>query len=258
MDTLPKDFATKRKIFFASFAAGHHSAFLPHLKKGEVLGPIQHGPRAPGTPKHNPEIWRNVSEHCLVAGSIAALIAEKLQLSPDSIRLVIEAAILHDWYKKCETVARRTATTLEEISAVWAATPVQEKVILTDLGYSDEVISLCHANSPELYGEPQTIEEKIIFLTDAILLDETPLNLLARFYQTENHPERGADNRAFSESYCGRMPIPEESLYEHHKRLGREIAAEIGPLMGYYEDPDFLGSYLRSLLIQKILAIEIK
>ena len=63
-------FDRKKTAYCAEFAVAHLSAFRPHYKRGEILG-------------KGPEVWRNVSEHCLVAGIFADILAEKLHLPPD-------------------------------------------------------------------------------------------------------------------------------------------------------------------------------
>ncbi len=92
------DFDTKKRAYFTAFATSHLNSFRPHYQQGEVLA---------GHKASNVEggVWRNVSEHCLVAGVVADMLAEELKLGDEDRELVVRAALVHDWYKKHEKLA---------------------------------------------------------------------------------------------------------------------------------------------------------
>src|SRR3990167_1664323 len=88
----PLEFERRRTAYCSKFALSHLSSFRPHYQRGETLG-------------KGPEIWRNVSEHCLVAGIFADILSEEFGLPEAERTMVVNAALLHDWYKKFESMA---------------------------------------------------------------------------------------------------------------------------------------------------------
>ena len=145
------DFASKKAAYFSDFALRHLSMFRIQ-KKGDIIG------------KENVE-WRNVPEHCLVEAVAADVLAE--YLSADRER-VVQAALLHDWYKRYEVGA------MAEMGAVAGNQYAlqQDKEKLRALGISNDVIKLAHANEPSSPDvdtlQDRTLEEKIIHYADLI------------------------------------------------------------------------------------------
>lgn len=78
----------KKRAFFSDFAI-RHLREMRVLKEGGVLG------------RGNRE-WRNVSEHCLLAGVMANTLGELLQISPEDLDMVTRVALIHDWDKRVE------------------------------------------------------------------------------------------------------------------------------------------------------------
>ncbi len=227
-----------RRQFFWKFSLDNKEAFRAHWEEGQTLGS-----------KKNPEVWRNVSEHCLVAGTFAALLATRMGLPPDRIQVVTDAMILHDWYKKHETLARKRAGTTRAIRDVIDAVKKEDQQKLAARGYAADVVALTGANLPATNAGPQTDEEKIIWYVDAILTDTTPVPIKQRFDNLEQHPTRGAANTAFSESY---RPVYGRSLYEVQRALGDTVGTHLAQRIGYTGDVQELPLHLRELLIEQI------
>lgn len=226
--------------YFSRLALSHKNALLPHWHEGETLGK-----------KDDPEIWRNVGKHCLVAGAFANLLARKLGLPVEEIRDVTEAALLHDWYKKHETLARKRAITVVEIRDLIQHEKEKDcRILREQYGFRERVVRLTGANLPTDARGPETLSERILWYVDAMLTDTEPMRIRQRFDDLENHPERGESNRAFSESY--RPVYGGISLYELQRQLGDAIGKEFATLLGYQGDPEDLPFFLKSLLEEEI------
>lgn len=90
----------RMRRYFSQFALRHLNALQPHRRFGNSL---RRRERGLWEKRDGENLWRNVAEHCLVAGALSELLAELMHLSPVQIQRVTDAAILHDWYKKHET-----------------------------------------------------------------------------------------------------------------------------------------------------------
>jgi len=194
--------------------------------------------------------WRNVAEHCLVAGALAELIARELRLSSKQTETVTHAAILHDWYKKEETLARKQAG--DDIAAIRKAVAEkkdEDKRQLRDFGFPDDVIRLTGANTPENASGPQSIEEKIIWYVDAMLSDTEPVRICKRFDDLERHPKRGELNKLYSRSFEHHLGKP---MYDLQRELGQTIGRQLALALGYKGQTDDLPQYLLRLLKDKI------
>ncbi len=228
----------QRRPFFWKFSLDHKETFRAHWEEGKTLGS-----------KKDIEAWRNVGEHCLVAGAFAALLATRMGLPPDRIKAVTNAMILHDWYKKHETLARKRAGTTQAVRDVIDAVKKEDQQKLAARGYPADVIALTGANLPASAEGPQTDEEKVIWYVDAMLTDTTPVPIKQRFDDLEQHPTRGAANKAFSESY---RPVYGRSLYEVQRALGDTVGTHLAQRIGYTGDVNDLPLHLRELLMELI------
>lgn len=240
-----QDFDRQKTAYFADFAKSHLSAFRPHYKQGETLG-------------KGPEVWRNVSEHCLVAGVFADILAEELSLPADQKSTVVKAAIMHDWFKKHESMAQRTASkedtlslqTLSEIKA-------RDGQVLQKMGVSQDIIALTGVNVPETPEGPQGFPEKIIWYVDAMLSNTEPVPIRQRFDDLERgwdgakeDPARAERNNAFSNLY--REQYGGKSLYDVQRELGDRIGTEFSQLMGYHGEVSQLPLFLKEKLAERI------
>ena len=235
----------RKTAYFSDFAKSHLSAFRPHYRQGETLG-------------KGPEVWRNVSEHCLVAGVFADILADELHLPADQKGIVVKTAIMHDWFKKHESMAQRVASregtlslhTLSEIKA-------RDSQALQEMGVQQEIIILTGANVPETTEGPKELPEKIIWYIDAMLSNTEPVSIRQRFDDLERgwdgakeDPSRAERNNAFSNLY--RDYYGGKSLYDAQRELGEKIGAEFAQLMGYQGDVDQVPLYLKGKLTERI------
>lgn len=227
-----------RRRYLSRLALRYKRAFRPHRELGQTLGN-----------KRNPEIWRNVAQHCLVAGCFAELLAQEMRLASSQVRDVTEAAILHDWYKKHETLARRRASSPAELIELVRLSNDEDRAALRNYGVSEKVLDLCRANLPETVLGPQTDEEKIVWFVDAMLADTEPVSIEQRFADLEGHPSRGAANLAFSASY---FPRYGKTLYELQRELGRSVGDYLARRIGFDGDSAQLPRHLNDVLSRRI------
>src|SRR5689334_17188270 len=46
--------------------------------------------------------WINIYNHCKLEGEVAVILSKLINLSESDSKILIKAAILHDWYKRTE------------------------------------------------------------------------------------------------------------------------------------------------------------
>ncbi|MEK7509206.1 MAG: hypothetical protein AAB605_00660 [Patescibacteria group bacterium] len=74
--------------YFSRFALSHIDA-MRVLKKGKILG-------------HGSEGWRNIAEHCLLAGVTAYMLGRLAGLEEADLHELTSAALTHDWDKRLQ------------------------------------------------------------------------------------------------------------------------------------------------------------
>jgi len=240
-----QDFERGKTAYFADFAKSYLSAFRPHYRQGETLG-------------KGPEVWRNVSEHCLVSGVFADILSDELHLPPDQKNLVVKAAIMHDWFKKHESIAQRAANqegtlSLQTISEIKA----RDNQALQEMGVPQDIIALTGANVPETQAGPEALPEKIIWYIDAMLSNTEPVPIRQRFDDlergwdgTKEDPIRAERNNALSSLY--KEYYDGQSLYDVQRELGNRISAEFAQIIGYQRETSQLPLFLKEKLVEKI------
>lgn len=229
-EVIDVDFDRKKTAYCAKFAVLHTSVFRPHYKEGQTLG-------------KGPDVWRNVSEHCLVAGIFADILAEGLNLPPDQRKRAVDATLLHDWYKKHEQMAQKAATDSGTLS-LQTFDEIRDKDYqrLRELGVDEATVQLTGSDVPEDASGPQDFERKIVWYVDAMLSGTEPVRIGQRFDDlkrgwdgaTEN-PERAKRNMDFSDAY--KQKYDSKSLYDVQIELGDRIGSEFSRAMGFTGDP---------------------
>lgn len=250
-----KDFVRKKRNYCRVFAVSHLSAFRPHYKKGETLGKIRKTEE--GWVKTT-DIWRRVSEHCLVEGIFADILCEKLRVNPEERKKIVKAALLHDWFKKHEVTGmnslikegKMTLHALEEIKN-------RDSQALRDMGVADDIIQLIETIVPETIEGPQTLSEKIIWYTDMILFGTEPVSIEQRLNnfergwdETKEDPARAQCNQNWSNTY--REKYDGRSLIEVQRSIGRRLEKELSQRIGYQGDSDRLLFYLKEKFIERV------
>lgn len=198
------EFQRKKTSYFSNFALEHLTE-MRILEKGGILG------------KENSD-WRNVSEHCLAEAVGADILAEALHARRKD---VVQAAILHDWYK------RREVEAMEKSGAGqgYAETVSEDEKLLAECGVKPSIIKLAHSNTPESvkseYLSHRTLEEKIIHYIDAITSGSDFVNFRDRFAVLKQKKR----NVEFSESF--------------RNRYDGKTAYEVQPELAQAEEDDF-------------------
>lgn len=151
----PESFELKKRRYFSNFALKHLSAFRLHKEQGLL-------PKTEG--------WSNVSEHCLLEAVAVDVVSEKLNLGQKERDRLVEAALLHDYFKRreIETMKARGETGLDIIKEV----EVQSESVLISKGVDPEVVrmtGLVGAGSLEYFENNDTkLDEKILHYVDDI------------------------------------------------------------------------------------------
>lgn len=231
------------------FSLKHKHAFRPHWNIGETLG------RKEGR-------WRNVSEHCLVVGMFADILAEagsrKGLLTQRERENTVCAALLHDWAKKIEvrlTNEKRSLDLplldgLDELQAM-------ELRILCRLEFPQETIHLSQVNDPTSPQGPQTLPEMIVWYVDAIMQNTTPLPIEERLSGlergwdgTHNDPERARRNIGRSEALRERLGGLSE--YEYVRITQKRVEPFLATLMDFSGESSDLPFYLKEKFEERV------
>lgn len=234
----------KRKTaYMQSFATSYVDSFRPHYKMGETLG-------------KGPEVWRNVSEHCLVAGVFADILAEGLALPQADRTTVVKAAILHDWNKKHETLQMRSVDNPVSLE-MYLSVKEQADEQLRNLGIAEDIIALSDANiSPTTRG-PQTDSQKIIWYVDMMLANTDAVPIIERLDRVEagwngqyNDPERAATVRKFIDIF--KPMYGGLDINQVNRMLVPQISQDFATRLGFLGDPQDLPYHLTSKLQERI------
>ena len=120
-DLTPQQFRDKQLLYFYSFAAKHLGEFAK-LEEGGILAPILEGSgkiRDPleklsglqnaSAPDIRNEIkgWRNISEHNLIAGVMADILCELLEVTENDRQKIVSVALTHDWDKRLQKLVSK-------------------------------------------------------------------------------------------------------------------------------------------------------
>ncbi len=183
------------------------------LRKGGVLE----------KPKGKEESWRNVSEHCLVEAVAADVLAEHLHADREK---VVQAALLHDWYKRREIEGMKKKGGGEG----YAAALEEDGRLLLEYGVPQELVDLAHANFPKSadpdYLKNRTLEEKIMYYVDIITSDSEIVPFEERLKLAKGKKNIVEMSEWLRGQYGGK------SFFELHEILAPEVQTEFEDRLG--------------------------
>lgn len=230
-ESLHENNPDKKTKYFSTFALKNLSE-MRILKEGGVLG------------KENQD-WRNISEHCLVEAVAADVLAEALAANRDK---VIQAALLHDWFKRKEIEYMKAEGGAEGSKIAH----VEDENKLRELGIDEEMISLAHSNVPESadpeYIATRSVEQKIVHLVDMIASGSNIISYEDRMIPVRQKPYNIEFSDSFKETYKGRslFDIQEELTHAEIDEFEKTIGLEQGTLI----------EFIKSKIQQRIDATE--
>lgn len=241
----------RKSNYFRLFAISHKSAFMPHWKKGETLGPVARR-----------EKWINVSEHCLVEGVVADVLSELLNLSPEDRKAVVMAALMHDWDKKREVRALRAdAQRGDQSLEEYEKAKTEGKEDLKKLKVPESVSELVDAMSPKTRSGPSTLTEKIVWYADAIVSQTEIVRLRDRMADTERGwdgqrevPERAAQYKKLGESSRSHPGYDGLSVFEVQREIAGRVEPELAKLARYSGPTEGFPQFLKEKIQERIRA----
>lgn len=215
---------------------------LIHILRGTVSGEINDetgdtydNPQALDE-TGKPDIWDNVSRHCLMGTHITDILAEAMGVSVEDRMMINQAFWLHDSGKKTERNWQRIlAATLTDLTPEIDA----QQIMLHDLslmeewenaeaGFPIQVSKLMKANIPPSIEGHDNLLEKIVWFADACLTETVIQEINQRFDNLEQDPKRGQLNREFSQSFTPKYGMP---LYDVQRSLGLRYEQEFCELL---------------------------
>lgn len=224
------------------------------------------------------ELWRNVSEHCLVQTAGVGILAEELGLPEESRVSLQKAALLHDWDKKHQTTELRKINGIIESGEVTEEEGGKLKYDffeeseehsvsgMRERNISEDIIKIASADGhpalPRVMDPNCAIEEKILHYVGSIT-DESRIVALD---ERVDNLERNERYKMMNE-YGRQVPWTNgRALYEVQRTVGHQIEAELaqrlidsGNLLAEWQtrlqrDPKELPIFIRVKIEEKYAA----
>ncbi len=211
----------KKKDFFSRFALKHLSELRLHKEFGLL-------PKSEG--------WSNVVRHCLVEAVAAEVMSENLHLSEKETRDLVQAAVLHDFYKRQEMeLLKEKGASAENLMAA----EEESAEILTEKKINPFVIKLTDSvgltKIDRMKESDVTISEKVMFYIDMITNNDDIVNLRDRVA-----------------ALPARYPaIAATGIYPILLKASQEIEAELAQKIGL-ENPEELPNYIKTKINEMI------
>jgi len=207
--------------YFSDFALKHFGK-MKILKKGGILG------------KENKD-WRNISEHCLVEAVGADILAEYLGADREE---VVEAVLLHDWYKRRE---------IEEMQKKDGSKEHQDSLIkdinfLRQYGIDERIIKISHSNIPEIadleYLKSRPLEEKIMHFIDMITSDSNFMDFNERMAIARKKEITIDVSESYRDKYGGKslIELQTEVVLTEQKEFEKSLNLQQGALINFIKE----------------------
>ena len=207
--------------YFSDFALKNLSE-MKILKKGGILG------------KENKN-WRNISEHCLAEAVGADILAEHLGADRDA---VVEAALIHDWYKRREIEAMKKT----DGAFGYEKTAEEDESFLREFGIDEIMIKLSHSNIPERadfeYLKNRSMEEKIIHFIDTILSGSEFVDFNERLRVVEQKKHNVEFSESFRDKYSGKslFEVQRETIIIEQQEFEETLNLQPGELINFIKE----------------------
>jgi HD superfamily phosphodiesterase len=212
LEFLQNESRQMRTRYFSAFAQRHMNE-MRILAAGDVLGKESEG-------------WRNVSEHCLVEAVGADILAERLGADREK---VVQAALLHDWYKRHEVEMSRS----DGVEGYWRSIE-EDKVILREKGIAEDIITISKAIIPESadpeYLSNRSVEEKIMYIMDMMTSGTQWMPPLERQKISAKNPNVQAFSESYRKRFNGKSLL--ELLIEDQAIVVKEFETKLGLATG--------------------------
>lgn len=262
----PRSFEDKRKDYFYKLGLEVRPALKLHKKQG-LWNRVEKETEA-GTIMVRD--WGNVTEHCLVEAARASVLADLLHLSPDLTYDLIQAAALHDFFKKGE---KRIATEGEFSWDSYTRASEEADKEMRAAGVSERQIALVNSvgsgSLPEtqrILDKPEKTDFDLAFLAMHYIDDYTfesdwtnPNEVIngkiindldRRMDRNEAHPRYQRLNLE------GRKHLGGETAFEAQRRLGHEIEELLTQVINQRNwnalDPNRLHEYVDGVIFTEI------
>lgn len=171
--------------------------------------------------------WGNVYDHCKKEAEAAWGMAVLLTITPDDddLDILVEAAILHDWYKRNEREAANAAGGSPD---KYNEAAVLSRQGLLDLGYSERIVDIAHSVGHTAIQEVAASDDllkRAMFFLDNIVHGDQLVELDERMDALEAAPRYKELNESGRSVLTG--AFAGKTYFEAQRQLGRQIQAEL-------------------------------
>lgn len=240
-------FEQKKWAYFIKLAARASEWLKLHSTLGELW-----------TGKNRAERWTNVSQHCLVEGARAEILADLLKLSTEVKEQLFAAAILHDFNKKQEieytATKERTVESFDEIYEI-----SRQKLLAA--GVDDALVELAdsvgHASCEDMQAilAQESLGEYDIARLAMHYLDDYTLNSewVTTFDGQKNDLDRRFDANDVNPKYA---KIYAAGRYDLQRKVGGLVEEKLAELIKDRShqtiDPKLIPETIDTVLRKKI------
>lgn len=165
--------------------------------------------------------WVNIYNHCKLEGEIAIILSRLVDLNEVDSKILIKAAILHDWYKRYE-IEQVKGLGMEDYKN--SENDSYNKLLV--LGVQKRIVEVAHSVgslSLEEIMNSRDLLKKLMHFIDDICLGDKIVEIDRRIdYNERNYPQLSKEGR---EEFEGR------TYFEMQRIVGKQIQTEIEDIL---------------------------
>lgn len=165
--------------------------------------------------------WSNIYNHCKLEGEIAAILGRLVNLDDADSKILIKAAILHDWYKRKEIEQSKGLN-----ATAYKKSEHESYTKLLELGVPKRIVEVAHsvgALSVKEIIESQDLLKKLMHLIDDICLGNKIVEIDKRIdYNESKYPQINVEGK---ELFSGK------TYFEMQRKVGKQIQLEIEDIL---------------------------
>ncbi len=165
--------------------------------------------------------WVNIYNHCKLEGEIAIILSRLVDLNEVDSKILIKAAILHDWYKRYEIEQAKGLGIAE-----YKNSENDSYNKLLALGVEKRIVEVAHSvgslSLEEIIGSQNLLKRTMHFIDDICLGDKI-VEIDERIdYNEKKYPQLNEDRRKIFEG---------RTYFEMQRVVGKRIQSEIEDIL---------------------------
>jgi len=190
--------------------------------------------------------WLNVIAHQAAVSVLAYRISDGLKGEALSVPEIVEAALVHDFWKQKEDAAKNDAKAKgEDVAIANRRAELDSARLLRDIGFSDNVVSLTKATGDlgleTIRTGEATLSQKIMFYSDCCVSGDEIATYRKRFDELLPHFMPGGRYDWVDAFFIEKYGKPHHKIYDE---AVLPVQEEIARLLGFAGDSNELPLFL--------------